>query len=62
MNDSIVVSNEAEFERWLIAALQSERQRLFEVAQSDADRRPAAEPARNSAPHTDVAWVIYFSS
>lgn len=63
MNDSTLVSNEAEFERWLIAALEHERQRLFEAAQSNGDRRcPAPEPSRNSAPRADVPFVIHFSS
>lgn len=63
MNDPTVVSNEAEFERWLIAALQHERQQLFQLVQHDTNHHsPAVEAGRNSEPRPDVSWIIHFSS
>jgi hypothetical protein len=48
MNEFTIVSNEAEFESWLIAALQHERQRLFGTAQYrrtvTAPKKPTASP------------------
>lgn len=43
------VSNEAEFERWLVAALQWERERLLGALQAqDESGRSPAEPYRDA--------------